>query len=223
MVIRDMNVPDDELLYIGAKSGSSFFWIGKRKDVPENYLNREVAEVGERDVGYTGTILLLEGKCRDLFNAKEPPSYWFWNDFDKTVPPAPEKWLGGSTCYESLLIALAKEEAKAYKLELNRAIASIHHTLTEEEADDLIEKVRRLYTPSLVFLTDTGVGQYAMGMIEDEARVRATCSKSKWNKLSFDEHVALVRKESKKYRDRRIRESAEGKYASIKGRSVYHE
>ena len=78
MVIKDMDLQPDALCYIGAFKGSGFFWIGHRGDVPEQYLDAPIAETDRRTVDAPGTIILLEGDCKEFFNGKEPPGYWYW-------------------------------------------------------------------------------------------------------------------------------------------------
>jgi len=224
MVLRDMNIKPDTLVYLGPKQGSAFFWIGRWRDVPEQYGDKAVVETYPRQFGgYHGTVLLLEGNCKEFFNGKEPPSYWFWWECDKSVPKKEAPMRGGPDKFEALLVAMAREEARAYRNELLKAIDKRKKAMSKTEVRELISFVRRSMRASLVFLPHTSVGRYIIQRIEDDAMTRALCDPKEWSRMDYDDRAEQEEKTHKKLlRDRARQQEKRKVYATIRGRSVKH-
>lgn len=224
MVLKDMDLQPDALCYIGAIKGSGFFWIGHRKNVPEQYLGTPIAETDRRTVDAPGTIILLEGDCKEFFGGKEPPGYWYWYECDPSAPKPVEGRLHGSPAnFESLLVGIAKTEGYWYKNELRKALDSVHHDMDRAEAEELVRNVQTVCRPHLVLLPESSVGQYIIQRIEDEAVARGICPRAKWVKMKFETRHNYLDRTVKKFVQERVRKDDHKHYATIKGRSVKHD
>ena len=119
-LVKEMNLKPDEVVYIGGKTFSSgFHWIGRFKDVPEEYGNLPVVETYRRTVDYPGTILLSDALTKN-------GQYWNWNECDSTVKPAEILHQLEHSGAEQLLIAIARNEAHDYRDKLRSALRGNH-------------------------------------------------------------------------------------------------
>lgn len=210
-LVSEMELDPDEVVYIGGKTFSSgFHWIGRFKDVPEEYGNLPVIETYRRTIDYPGTILLS-----DVF-AKNG-QYWNWNECDSTVKPVEILHQLNHSGVEQLLIAIAKNEAYDYRDKLRSALKGKHDPDVVKKA---IKKVRELRKESLWFLSDTSRGDYIIQRTEDEAYVFAT--HPELEKMPYEKRYAIIRKEAEKLVRERVRANEDELYAHIKGRSVKH-
>ena len=216
ILIKDMHLDPETLIYIGEKNGSGFIWIGKYGAVPETFREKRVLEQYRRTCGYEGEILLIDVGLKKKKGGTGGP-YWNWEECDKTVKPFKGTDQIAPEAAEKLLMAIMRDSALDYKNDLNRALQKLTGH-PEETLRDVIKKVRHLDRQKIGILTDTSRGEYILQRIEDEAVIKAM--NVDWDKLSYTTRQKILDRESKKMRIRRIRESESELYADIKGRSV---
>lgn len=211
-LVKEMNLKPDEVVYIGGKTFSSgFHWIGRFKDVPEEYGNLPVVETYRRTVDYPGTILLSDALTKN-------GQYWNWNECDSTVKPAEILHQLEHSGAEQLLIAIARNEAHDYRDKLRSALRGNHDP---DKVKKAIKKVRELRKESLRFLSGTSRGDYIIQRTEDEAYAFAI--HPELDKLPYEKRYDIIRKEVEKLVRERVRANEDELYAHIKGRSVRRE
>ena len=210
-LVREMKLDPDEVVYIGGKTFSSgFHWIGRFKDVPDEFREMPVAETYRRTVDYPGTILLTEALTKN-------GQYWNWNECDKSVPPVQTLRQLEPNGAELLLIAIARNEAHDYRDKLRKALKDRHDP---DVVKKTIKKVRELRKDNLWFLSGTSRGDYIIQRTEDEAYAFAI--HPELDKLPYEKRYDIIRKEVAKLVRERVRANEDELYAHIKGRSVKH-
>ena len=217
VLIKDMELPSDTLVYIGKKNGSGFDWIGLFGAVPEEFLEKRVLEQYRRTYGYEGEILLVEDGYSQKKKGGSGGKYWNWDECEKTVPPFKSNDQLNPEAAERLLMAIMRDSALDYKNDLNRALHKLQGH-PEETLRDVVEKIRHIDRQKIGILVGTSRGEYILQRIEDEAVIKAM--NVDWEKLSYPVRQKILDRESKRMRIRRVREKEAELYADIKGRSV---
>lgn len=219
--LRSMN--PDEVVYIGCQgasrekykaNGSGFIFIGTVNtalhDI-DSYMWRKVLDQYPRTVVDPGTIILIEGA--------EHGKYWFWYEYDQRVP-APDKELTMNTEHlESLLAAIARQCASDYRSDIMQGIKNAGNRKDENTIEEIISFCRA--NTDIEFLQGTNTGEYILQTIDDECRILWAHPEMK--KMDYDDQKKFIAQEKKKLMEKRVRKQARSRYATIKGRSVYHE
>ena len=216
ILIKDMDLSPDTLIYVGKKNGSGFDWIGQFGAVPEELRDKRVLEQYPRTTGYKGESLLID----DGLQKKKGGSgglYWNWEECDTTVPPYQYTDQIAPEAAERLLMAIMRDSALDYKNDLNRALAKLTGH-PEKSLRKVVKKIRQLDKNKIAVLTGTSRGEYILQRLEDEAVIKAHCKE--WDSLSYTKRQKLLEKESKRMRMQRVKDSEKELYADIKGRSV---
>lgn len=209
--VSEMNFHPDVVVYLGSKVGSGFFWIGRYKDVPEEYQGLTIVETYHREIEYPGEVILTS-------DIRGNGPYWNWSEADKDVPPAPKLEYVDPSGTERLLIAILRDEAHEYRNKLRQALKYVHDP---DKARVTIAKVRKLHEERLQLLTETNTGQYIIQRTEDEAYVVAI--HPEWQNVSYERRYGLINKAVAEIAKERVRNADDSHYAHIKGRSVKHE
>lgn len=210
--IKELDIKPDELVYIGAEDGSGFYWIGKRSDIPDEYLDLESAGEYSRTVEYAGTIIITANHKKGI--------YWNWNEFDESVQEykADPHWTPEGC--ERLVVALARDSGRDYVNDLNHALRKLRKP-TPRKVEDMIRNVRHLDKQKILMLKGNRVGEYIIEHIEDEIRAKARCKE--WDDLSYEKKNKYLIRETNRIRMNRVKDSEDMLYAKIRGRSVKHD
>jgi hypothetical protein len=223
MVLKEYmkSVNPDEVVYLGCKhperqkfkaNGSGFFFIGHARDAPlEEHGNVEVAETYPHYVDIPGTTILIDGIVHGNF--------WTWHEYDPNVPLNDQNYAVSDTAFENLMIALAKSSISEYRNEINKHVRELKPK-SMEDMEDIFSKSREKCRVSLEFVSGSGMGEYLITAVEDEARV--LFKNPKLLKLDYPKRYEIITKERRKLQTERVRKSAKSRYATIKGKSVNH-
>ena len=220
MMVCEMQISRNTLVYIGEKEGSGFKWIGPFGNVPELYRDKRVLEKYPRTVGYPGEILLIEnvGKRKNTPNANW--NFWNYEECDQTIPPYPINDQIHPEAAESLFIAIMRDSALEYKNDLIRALSK-EQRKTEKGMRDVVKNVRMLDRQKIEILRGTSRGQYIVQRIEDEAVARFLCKD--WDKMEYPDRQKYIKEAVHQMMVDRVKQNEGSLYAHIKRRSVKHE
>ena len=222
--IRSMN--PDEVVYIGCQgasrekykaNGSGFIFIGPAQAAWHDldpYMWRRVFDLYPRTVVNPGLIILIEGA--------EHGKYWFWHEYDPAVPLPDKDITVTPESFEDILTTFAKQCASNYRSSIWRAIRNAdekHIRHSEVVIEEIISFCRTRV--DIEFLQGTNTGEYILQTIDDECRILWAHPEMK--KMDYDDQKKFIAQEKKKLMEKRVRKQAQSRYATIKGRSVYHE
>jgi hypothetical protein len=215
----------DTVVYLGSNQqsigkknksdkGSGFFYIGFAKDAPvEEYGDIKITDVYDREVDYHGKIILLDTKVK--------MSCWFWHEYDSSVPTVETPYTQDTEPYENILIQVVKNDISDYRLLLSKEIKK-KKPCTMEGVDLLIKRIRKKSGKLLEFESGTNIGEYLISAVEDEIRTYWLHPNLK-KMTDYDKRAKIIKDERRRLQTERVKQNAPSRYATIKGRSVYHE
>ena len=222
MVLTDyiQSIPPETVIYLGCKAkekgrnksnGAGFIFIGHAKDAPlDEYGKETVVDVYPHTIDWPGTTVLINGMAHG--------NYWSWHEYDPSVPYYHKPYQSSEGSFENLLMAIARACIQDYRNDLAHAIKRIKPQ-DEMEFDDLVKVCRR--KADLYFLKGSGVGEYMIQAIEDEAKILWKYPKAR--KMTGERRQRFISEKRGEMMRERVLSKARAKYAAIKGRSVNRE
>lgn len=209
MVVRELDIKQNEIVYVGAKHGSSFMWIGRRKNLPVKLEDREVFQTYEHDTDYVGTVIIIEGE--------EQGKYWFYWECNHNVKPK----IGELTCnqknLEDFLIAIVRSAISEYRQGLLDGIRGLKNP-GKKEVEEVIRNRRKKHKDVFEFCEDIESAKYAIKMVEDEIRIM--CRYPKYKKMTGVTATRFFREKRQELEAERAKAIARKRYARIHGRLI---